>query len=159
MIIGVRSAQQVTWDRSEASQEDHMVRKGEMLATKAGAVEGEGGLEREGLKLAQDMPLKEQVIFTGSSDWTPDQAEHYIDWRIQCVDSEIARLRQQLDYLIAYRNGWRAVTGGGSRGFGIANGNGRGATTTRWGFRQVIARSWVDEPLPRNGFRCGAVCS
>ena len=106
-----------------------MVRKVEMLATKAGAVEGEGALEREGLKLAQDMPLKEQVIFTGSSDWTPEQAEHYIDWRIQSVDSEIARLRQQLDDLIASRKRWLAVTGGRSKVFGIGNGNGHAATT------------------------------
>ncbi len=70
-----------------------MARKVEMLAVKADAVEGEAVLAREGLKLAEDMPLKEQVIFTGSSDWTPDQAEHYIDWRIQCIDSDIARLR------------------------------------------------------------------
>jgi len=35
--------------------------------------------------------------FTGSTDWSPDQAEHYIDWRIQCIDTDIARLRQQLD--------------------------------------------------------------
>src|SRR5881392_2810512 len=102
MIIGVRNAPQVTWDRSAASQEDDMVRKEEMLAAKAGA------LEREGLRLAQDMPLKEQVIFTGSSDWTPEQAEHYIDWRIQSVDSEIARLRTQLDDLIASRKRWLA---------------------------------------------------
>ena len=129
MIIGVRNARQLTWDRSEASQEDHMVRKVEMLATKAGAVEGEGALEREGLKLAHDMPLKEQVIFTGSSDWSPEQAEHYIDWRIQCVDSEIARLRQQLDDLIASRKRWLAVTGGRSKVFGIGNGNGHAATT------------------------------
>src|SRR6266850_7327518 len=112
MIIGVRSAQQMTWDRSEAFREDHMARKVEMLAAKAGAVEGEGVVEREGLRLAQDMPLKEQVIFTGSSDWTPEQAEHYIDWRIQSVDSEISRLRQQLDDLIASRKRWLAVTGG-----------------------------------------------
>ena len=130
MIIGVRSAQQATWDRSDAFQEDHMVRKVEMLAAKAGAVDGEGAVEREGLKLAQDMPLKEQVIFTGSSDWTPDQAEHYIDWRIQCVDTEIARLRQQLDDLITSRKRWLAVTGGRSKVFGITNGNGHGATTT-----------------------------
>ena len=39
MIIGVRNAPQVTWDRSAASQEDDMVRKVEMLAAKAGAVE------------------------------------------------------------------------------------------------------------------------
>jgi len=128
MIMGVRSAQ-VTWDRSEASQEDHMVRKVEMLAAKAGAVEGDGMPGREGLKLAQDMPLQEQVIFTGSSDWTPEQAEHYIDWRIQSVDSEIARLRQQLDDLIASRKRWLAVTGGRSKVFGIANGNGHAATT------------------------------
>src|SRR5882724_11261170 len=124
MIIGVRSARQMTWDRSAASQEDHMVRKVEMMAAK---VEGEGGLEREGLKLAQDMPLKEQVIFTGSSDWTPEQAEHYIDWRIQSVDSEIARLRQQLDDLIASRKRWLAVTGGRSKVFG--NGNGHAAAS------------------------------
>ena len=104
-----------------------MVRKVEMLAAKA---EGEGALAREGLKLAQDMPLKEQVIFTGSSDWTPEQAEHYIDWRIQSVDSEIARLRQQLDDLIVSRKRWLAVTGGRSKVFGIANGNGHAATTS-----------------------------
>jgi hypothetical protein len=104
-----------------------MVRKVEMMAAK---VEGEGALEREGLKLAQDMPLKEQVIFTGSSDWTPEQAEHYIDWRIQSVDSEIARLRQQLDDLIVSRKRWLAVTGGRSKVFGIANGNGHAATTS-----------------------------
>jgi len=95
-----------------------MVRKVEMLAAKAGAVDGEGAVEREGLKLAQDMPLKEE------------QAEHYIDWRIQCVDTEIARLRQQLDDLITSRKRWLAVTGGRSKVFGIANGNGHGATTT-----------------------------
>ncbi len=130
MIIGVRNAQQVTWDRSATSQEDDMVRKVEMLAAKAGGMEGESAPEREGLKLAQDMPLKEQVIFTGSSDWTPEQAEHYIDWRIQSVDSEIARLRTQLDDLIASRKRWLAVTGGRSKVFGIANGNGHGAIAT-----------------------------
>ena len=110
-----------------------MVRKAEMLAARAAVVEGEGALEREGLKLAQDMPLKEQVIFTGSSDWTPEQAEHYIDWRIQSVDSEIARLRQQLDDLIVARKRWLAVTGGRSKMFnnggGNGNGNGHGPTT------------------------------
>ena len=106
-----------------------MARKVEMLAVKADAVEGEAVLAREGLKLAEDMPLKEQVIFTASSDWTPDQAEHYIDWRIQCIDSDIARLRQQLDDLIASRKRWLAVTGGRSKVFGISNGNGHGATT------------------------------
>src|SRR2546430_15518468 len=124
MIIGVRSAQQMSWDRSEAFQEDHMGRKVELLAAKAGAVEGEGAPEREGLKLAQDMPLKEQVIFTGSSDWTPEQAEHYIDWRIPSVDSEIARLRTQPDDPIASPQRWLARTGGRSKGFWSAHGNG-----------------------------------
>src|SRR5437762_8309108 len=77
MIIGVRSAQ---------FREDHMVRKAEMLAAKLGSVEGEGVPEREGLKLAEDVSFKEQMIFTGSTDWTPEQAEHYIDWRIQSVE-------------------------------------------------------------------------
>src|SRR5437899_11914064 len=120
MIIGVRSAQQMTWDRSEAFQEDHMGRKVELLAAKAGAVEGEGAVEREGLKLAQDLPLKEQVIFTGSSDWTPEQAEHSIDWRIQSVDTDTARLRQQLDDLIAQRKRCLAVTAGGSTVYRLA---------------------------------------
>ena len=119
MIVGVRSA---------LFQEDNMVRKVEMLAAKAGAVEGESAIEREGLKLAQDMPLREQVIFTGSTDWSPDQAEHYIDWRIQCIDTDIARLRQQLDDLIASRKRWLAVTGGRSKVF--ANGNGHAAAST-----------------------------
>jgi len=121
MIIGVRSAQ---------FREDHMVRKAEMLAAKLGSVEGEGAPEREGLKLAEDVSFKEQVIFTGSTDWTPDQAEHYIDWRIQSVDTDIARLRQQLDDLIAQRKRWLAVTGGRSKVFGVTNGNGHGATSS-----------------------------
>jgi len=107
-----------------------MGRKVELLAAKAGAVEGEGAVEREGLKLAQDMPLKEQVIFTGSSDWTPEHAEHYIDSRIQSVGTEIARLRQQLDDLITQRKRWLAVTGGRSKVFGVANGNGHAATSS-----------------------------
>jgi hypothetical protein len=95
----------------------------DMLAAKPSAVEGDGVIEREGLKLAQDMPLKEQLIFTGSTDWTPEQAEHYIDWRIQAVDAEISRLRQQLDDLIASRKRWLAVTGGRSKVFGNGNGH------------------------------------
>jgi len=72
-----------------------------------------------------EMPLKEQVIFTGSSDWSPEQAEHYIDWRIQVIDSEIGRLRQQLDDLTGVRKRWLAVTGGRSKMF--TNGNGHAA--------------------------------
>jgi hypothetical protein len=74
--------------------------------------------------------VKEQVIFTGSTDWSPEQAEHYIDWRIQQIDIDIARLRQQLDDLTASRKRWLAVTGGRSKMFnGNGNGNGHAATT------------------------------
>src|SRR2546422_4344538 len=121
MIVGVRSA---------LFQEDHMVRKVEMLAAKAGAVEGESAIEREGLKLAQDMPLKEQVIFTGSSDWTPEHAEHYIDWRIQSVDLENPRLGTQLHDLIASRKRGLGATGGPSNVFWNAHGHGPPATPT-----------------------------
>jgi len=109
-----------------------MVRKVEVMAAKAGGADGMDGLDREGLRFTQEMPLKEQMIFTGSSDWSPEQAEHYIDWRIQCVDSEIARLRQQLDDLIASRKRWLAVTGGRSKMFnnGGGNGNGNGHAVT-----------------------------
>jgi hypothetical protein len=83
-----------------------------------------------GMTIAPEIPVKEQVIFTGSTDWSPEQAEHYIDWRIQQIDSEIARLRQQLDDLTGMRKRWLAVTGGRSKMFanGNGNGNGHGAT-------------------------------
>jgi len=42
------------------------------------------------------------------------------------VDSEIARLRQQLDDLIASRKRWLAVTGGRSKMFNNGGGNGNG---------------------------------
>ncbi|HKW42016.1 MAG TPA: hypothetical protein VJN39_12270 [Gemmatimonadales bacterium] len=80
----------------------------------------------ESLAAGLEPPLREQVIFTGSTDWTPDQAEHYIDWRIQQIDTEIARLRQQLDDLTSTRKRWLAVTGGRSKMFATGNGNGNG---------------------------------
>ncbi|HYL22327.1 MAG TPA: hypothetical protein VEU74_11240 [Gemmatimonadales bacterium] len=69
---------------------------------------------------------KEQLVFTGPADWSPEQAEQYIDWRIQLVDGQVARLRQQLDDLTAMRRRWLAVTGGRSKVFGNGNGNGNG---------------------------------
>lgn len=66
------------------------------------------------------------MVFTGPADWTPDQAEQYIDWRIQLVDSQVAKLRQELDDLTAMRRRWLAVTGGRSKVFGNGNGNGNG---------------------------------
>lgn len=89
-------------------------------------------LERVDVVEAQDLQVrpegagKERVIFTGPADWTPDQAEQYIDWRIQLVDADVAKLRQQLDDLTAMRRRWLAVTGGRSKVFGNGNGNGNG---------------------------------
>ena len=83
-------------------------------------------LERQDLQVRQDGASKDRLIFTGPADWTPDQAEQYIDWRIQLVDADVARLRQQLDDLTAMRRRWLAVTGGRSKVFGNGNGNGNG---------------------------------
>ncbi len=103
----------------------------EVMGAKVAALEGTNALEREDVRVSPDVSLKEQVIFTGSSDWTPDQAEHYIDWRIQLVDTEIAKLREQLNDLTGARKRWLAVTGGRSKMFanGNANGNANGAIT------------------------------
>ena len=86
--------------------------------------------EREEAQLVHDVEPKEQLVFTGPADWTPDQAEQYIDWRIHQVDQNVAKLRQQLDDLITMRRRWLAVTGGRSKVFGSSggssNGNGNG---------------------------------
>jgi len=86
--------------------------------------------ERDEAQLVQDVEPKEQLVFTGPADWTPDQAEQYIDWRIHQVDQNVAKLRQQLDDQIAMRRRWLAVTGGRSKvsasGTGNGNGNGNG---------------------------------
>ena len=81
-------------------------------------------LEGQDLHVRQDVEARERLIFTGPADWTPEQAEQYIDWRIQLVDTDVAKLRQQLDDLTAMRRRWLAVTGGRSKVFGNGNGNG-----------------------------------
>jgi len=125
-----------------------MVRKVEMLAAKAGAVEGDSAIEREGLKLAQDMPLKEQVIFTGSTDWSPDQAEHYIDWRIQCIDTDN---RQAASAARRPHRLAQAVAGGHGRSLqGV-----RERQRPRRGEHGVT--DWLNH-TPRNELRCGASC-
>lgn len=83
-------------------------------------------LEGQDLHLRQGVEPRERLIFTGPADWTPEQAEQYIDWRIQLVDGDVAKLRQQLDDLTAMRRRWLAVTGGRSKVFGNGNGNGNG---------------------------------
>ena len=83
-------------------------------------------LGREELQPGPDLDSKEQLVFTGPADWSADQAEQYIDWRIHLVDVQVAKLRQQLDDLTATRRRWLAVTGGRSKVFGPGNGNGNG---------------------------------
>jgi hypothetical protein len=132
MVIGLRSALYSTGDRSNAAQEDDMGRNRiDLMAANAVTAESLAGLEPPAPTVPSVPPVTEQLIFTGSTDWSPDQAEHYIDWRIQQIDTEISRLRQQLDDLIASRKRWLAVTGGRSKMFatnGNGNGNGHGPT-------------------------------
>ena len=84
-------------------------------------------LQHEDLPLGANHESNERLVFTGPADWTPDQAEQYIDWRIQLVDGHVAKLRQQLDDLTAMRRRWLAVTGGRSKVFATGNGSGNGS--------------------------------
>lgn len=89
-------------------------------------------------KHSHDGSVPEQALSVGSTDWSPEQAEQYIDWRLQNLDAEIARLRSQLDDLTVMRKRWLAVTGGRSKlnGNGISissNGNGNGNGSTNGG--------------------------
>ena len=120
-LMGLRDEQHTTNGRTSATREEHMGRKVELV----GSMGSNGNGHEIDTVPVVEMPLKEQVIFTGSSDWSPEQAEHYIDWRIQVIDSEIGRLRQQLDDLTGVRKRWLAVTGGRSKMF--TNGNGHAA--------------------------------
>jgi hypothetical protein len=82
------------------------------------------GNGNHGSKAGHDTLAPEQILSVGSTDWSPEQAELYIDWRLQNLDGEIARLRGQLDDLTAMRKRWLAVTGGRSKMNGSSNGNG-----------------------------------
>jgi hypothetical protein len=126
-LVGRRKKVQ---DDSSTNQEAHVARKAaEVMEATSGALEGVlvplkevVALSRDESKLPHDAPPREQVIFTGSVEWTPEEAEHYIDRRIQLLDLEIARVRERLDDLIGMRKRWLAVTGGRSKMY--ANGNG-----------------------------------
>src|SRR3989441_11878048 len=74
--------------------------------------------EAQDVQIRQEVESKDRLIFTGPADWTPEQAEQYIDWRIHLVDADVAKLRQQLDDLTAMRPRWLRVTGGGAQVLG-----------------------------------------
>ncbi|HEV2749621.1 MAG TPA: hypothetical protein VGV12_03745 [Gemmatimonadales bacterium] len=103
-----------------------MGRKLDLMGRKVIEVLDGVAVEGQDPQVRPDPVAKERVVFTGPADWTPDQAEQYIDWRIQLVDADVARLRQQLDDLTAMRRRWLAVTGGRSKVFANGNGNGNG---------------------------------
>ena len=105
-----------------------MGRKLEMMGRKVvDVLEKVDILQHDDLPLGTNQDANERLLFTGPADWTPDQAEQYIDWRIQLVDAHVAKLRQQLDDLTAMRRRWLAVTGGRSKVFGTGNGSGNGS--------------------------------
>jgi hypothetical protein len=76
--------------------------------------------DHEAPQTGEELGLPDQTLASGSTDWTPEQAEQYIDWRLQNLDAEITTLRSQLEELTATRKRWLAVTGGRSK----MNGNG-----------------------------------
>jgi len=102
-----------------------MGRKLDLMGRKE-VLEKMDGFEAQDAQLRQEIESKDRLIFTGPADWTPEQAEQYIDWRIHLVDADVAKLRQQLDDLTAMRRRWLAVTGGRSKVLGNGNGSGNG---------------------------------
>jgi hypothetical protein len=103
-----------------------MVKKLGVFGPRTEVVEAMQASEYQGTKPGYDAVLPEQTLAIGSTEWSPEQAEQYIDWRLQNLDSEIARLRSQLEELTAMRKRWLAVTGGRSKLNGNGNGNGIG---------------------------------
>jgi hypothetical protein len=104
-----------------------MVKKLGVFGPRTEVVEAMQAADHQGPQPRYDS-VPEQTLSIGSTDWSPEQAEQYIDWRLQNLDAEIARLRSQLDELTATRKRWLAVTGGRSKlnGNGSTNGNGNG---------------------------------
>ena len=94
--------------------------RADVLAAMQGSDNGSG--DHEATQVESEVP--EQTLTFGSTDWSPEQAEQYIDWRLQTLDTEIASLRSQLEERTALRKRWLAVTGGRSK----MNGNGNGGS-------------------------------
>lgn len=117
-----------------------MAKKSGIFSGRAEVIAAAGATDGRESSFEGDFGMQEQVLSVGSTDWSPEQTEQYIDWRIQVVDAEIAKLRKQLEDLMGARKRWLAVTGGRSKvngavvtngiGNGIGNGhsNGNGAT-------------------------------
>ncbi len=101
-----------------------MARKSGLFGGRPEVLEAEEAMDGEGTHAGHTSGLSEQMLSVGSTDWTPEQAEQYIDWRLQVVDAEIARLRKELEDYMGIRKRWLAVTGGRSK----LNGNGNGQT-------------------------------
>ena len=97
-----------------------MARKLGVFGPRAEVVAAMQAADDQNPQPGSDAALPEQTLSVGSTDWTPEQAELYIDWRLQNLDAEISALRSQLDELTATRKRWLAVTGGRSK----MNGNG-----------------------------------
>src|SRR5437763_13856238 len=108
------------------AEEDRMGRKLDMMGRKVvDVLEKVDILQHEDLPLGANHESNERLVFTGPADWTPDQAEQYIHWRIQLADAHVANLRQQLADPTALRRRWRPATGGRAKAFGAGEGHGR----------------------------------
>ena len=106
-----------------------MVKKLGVFGPRTEVVDAMHASEQDSPKSRHNTLVPEQNLSIGSTDWSPEQAEQYIDWRLQNLDAEIANLRGQLDDLTLMRKRWLAVTGGRSKlngGNGISIGNGKG---------------------------------
>ncbi|OLC03810.1 MAG: hypothetical protein AUH78_25995 [Gemmatimonadetes bacterium 13_1_40CM_4_69_8] len=108
----------------------------DVMGRKVDLLEKVDVIEHEELKLLGDgaergvergVERKDRLVFTSPSDWSPEQTEQYLDWRIHLVDAEITRLRQQIEDQSSLRRRWLTVTGGRSKLVGNGNaGNGNG---------------------------------
>src|SRR5947199_10499364 len=92
----------------------------DVMGRKVDLLEKVDVIEHEELKLLGDgvergVERKDRLVFTSPSDWTPEQAEQYLDWRIHLEDAEITKLRQQIVETPSLRRRWLTGTGGRSK--------------------------------------------
>src|SRR5436309_13367023 len=136
----------------------------DVMGRKVDLLEKVDVIEHEELKLLGDgvergVERKDRLVFTSPSDWTPEQAEQYLDWRIHLVDAEITKLRQQMEDTSSLRRRWLTVSGGRSKLVGNGNagngyaGNGHGhelAGTGGWeeAVRGAVGKAGAPELSP-----------